>query len=244
MPNNTFLVALAAIAYRLALISTPALVEQEQHALATACPRGYRPAVGTLYDSWPKPGSVECDQFSGCQWAGMFAGLSPGGDTPSSCRAGAKFISGGSGTPKKCRWPESLVSEMRMGASTRTSRLQGRQLEVLIQGSAGTGSDSGTTDNKIIVNIGDYCANSDCDGCCKRNTGNYKYPLIDLEKWTAAPLLGYDAKSLRDINEVRYPAAKGMRPGAPESDVMPLCFKIIGNSDIEETIDKAVKKGE
>jgi hypothetical protein len=84
----------------------------------------------------------------------------------------------------------------------------------------------------VNVNVRDVCSDSDCDGCCKTNTGNKKWKLIDIEKWPASALLGFDPTPSRfDINNVNTPSAVGLRPGAPENSVMPLCYKILGSAD-------------
>jgi hypothetical protein len=71
-------------------------------------------------------------------------------------------------------------------------------------------------------------ADSDCGGCCSQNTGSGKWTLIDLEKWPASRLLGFDPNAPGfDINNVNTPSAGSSRPGAPSS-VMPLCFRDVG----------------
>jgi hypothetical protein len=81
----------------------------------------------------------------------------------------------------------------------------------------------------VAVNVVDQCANADCGGCCAKNTGNGRYPLIDLEKWPASKLLGFNPSAPGfDVNDLDLPPnSKGQRPGAPQS-VMPLCYKIVG----------------
>jgi hypothetical protein len=86
---------------------------------------------------------------------------------------------------------------------------------------------------KVQVNVVDTCSDSDCDGCCSRNSGNGAYKLIDIEKHPVAKLLNLDpAGSQFDGGSINYPTAKGLRPGAPESDVMPLCYRIIGQANL------------
>jgi hypothetical protein len=60
---------------------------------AGGCPAGWSVAVGTLYDSWPKPGTTECVAYSGCTYAGQVNSLSAGSAAP--CNAPAKWLSGG-----------------------------------------------------------------------------------------------------------------------------------------------------
>jgi hypothetical protein len=161
----------------------------------------------------------------------MFAGLDPEGSN-GQCKPGAKKLPIGS-EPAACRWPEDLVAKMRMAASTKNSKLFGKKLQVRIQGSS----------RQITVNVGDYCADSDCGGCCSKNTGRGKYELLDLEKWSASRLLRFDAATIKDISSVNYPTSEGLRPGAPESDVMPLCYRVIGTSNITQIIDEYIKSG-
>lgn len=188
--------------------------------LASGCPTGWSKAVGTVYDSWPKPGTKECIDYSGCEWAGLFNSIDAGPER-GPCKNGAKKLDGGNGDVK-CRFPESTVKSWRVAATwERDAALLGKQVQVLIEGQS-----------KIVtLNVLDTCSNSDCDGCCSSNTGNGKYKLIDIEKWGASALLGFNPSTPNfDINNVNYPNAKGKRPGAPESDVMPLCYKVVGTA--------------
>lgn len=44
----------------------------------------------------------------------------------------------------------------------------------------------------------------------------------------ASTLLGFDPTAATfDINNLDLPNAAGMRPGAPESSIMPLCYKVL-----------------
>jgi hypothetical protein len=82
--------------------------------------------------------------------------------------------------------------------------------------------------NKVVtVNIKDVCADTDCDGCCSKNTGNGKYKLIDIERWPASDLYGFSSD---DYNfESKLPnSLPNLRPGAPQSDVTPICYKVVG----------------
>lgn len=98
--------------------------------------------------------------------------------------------------------------------------LLGKTIEVMVQGR--------TNKPPIRVNVQDVCNDSDCNGCCRTNTGNGKYPLIDLKKWPAVDLLGFDPSSATfDINNVQKPTSVGLRLGAPEGSVMPLCYKVV-----------------
>ncbi|GLC60582.1 hypothetical protein PLESTB_001630300 [Pleodorina starrii] len=188
----------------------------------SGCPSGWSAAVGTIFDSWPKPGTVECVDYSGCTWAGMFSTLDGGSAAP--CRNGAQWLNGGNGN-FGCRFPESTVRNWNMAATYQLdSSLLGKKLQVMVEGKPTV---------TVTVNVKDVCSNSDCNGCCNRNTGNKKWKLIDIEKWPASALLGFNpTSSTFDINrDVKIPTAAGLRPGAPESDVMPLCYKILGSSD-------------
>ncbi len=91
----------------------------------------------------------------------------------------------------------------------------------------------GAPKRKVTVNVADVCNDDDCDGCCKENTGNKAWKLIDLEKWPASKLLGFKAQARGfDINELEdLPSNEdGQRPGAPEG-VIPLCYRDIGPAD-------------
>lgn len=91
------------------------------------------------------------------------------------------------------------------------------RIQVVVEGQPG---------RAVAVNVMDVCSDSDCNGCCSKNTGNGAYKLIDLEKWSAVALLGnFDpSRADFDINSVQKPAADGLRPGAP-GYVMPLCYR-------------------
>eukprot|EP00798_Chlamydomonas_sp_ICE-L_P023707 gene23707-9249_t len=190
------------------------------------CPSGWSPAVGTIYDSWPKPGTVECVDYSGCHWAGQFSTVTAG-PAKGPCAPGAKMLNGGTGVVE-CRWPEETVRSWSMASTySRDPSLLQKKLEVMVEGST----------KVVTVQVLDVCADSDCEGCCKSNTGDRKWKLIDLEKWAASELLGFDPSNPKfDVNNVGYPVSVGMRPGADESSVMPLCYKVVGSIDSLTTI--------
>lgn len=90
------------------------------------------------------------------------------------------------------------------------------------------GGPAGKTAN---VNIKDVCNDGDCSNCCRDNTGNKAWKLIDIEKAPGSALLGFSTSSPTfDINSVSYPTQKGLRPGAA-SGVMALCYKDLGAAD-------------
>jgi hypothetical protein len=151
----------------------------------------------------------------------MFSNISPGA-FKGPCQPGAQLLDGGNGEVA-CRWPESIVKKWSMAATwEKDSSLLNKQLEIMIQGS--------TDGRKAIVNVGDVCSDSDCGGCCSKNTGNGKYKLIDIEKWPASELLGFSTNSQNfDINNIQSPSHNGKRPGA-NSGVMALCYRVIGNA--------------
>lgn len=187
------------------------------------CPPGYQEAVGTYYVSWPNPGSKECVANSGCKWAGLFHHPKlTAGPPQGPCSPGAKLLDGGDGTVR-CRWPESVVSQWRLASTWENdSSLLNQQLEIFIQS---------TPQRKVLVNVGDVCSDADCDGCCSNNTGKGAYKLIDIEKFPVAQLLGISPTSLAfSDGTASYPTAEGLRPGAPESDVMPLCYRTLGQA--------------
>ncbi|KXZ41007.1 hypothetical protein GPECTOR_997g267 [Gonium pectorale] len=91
----------------------------------------------------------------------------------------------------------------------------------------------GSSSRTVTVNMIDVCSDSDCDGCCSKNTGNGAYKLIDLEKWPASQLLGFNPNADNfDINDVSKPTARNLRPGAPGDSVMALCYRDVGRCDV------------
>jgi hypothetical protein len=219
------------------LLSTPACAPLLKLLGGTGgCPPGWSVAVGTVYDSWPRPGSISCLEYSGCRWAGLFSTI-PGGPLstvqpvcdPSLCNTRvfegttyrAECLDGGNGDVA-CRWPESTVREWDVAATwERDASLLGSTIEVRVQG----------RDRTVRVNVQNVCADTDCSGCCSRNTANGAYKLIDLEKWSALELLqsfdssapGFDVTTLGSA----LPTSVGLRPGAPEGNVMPLCYRVV-----------------
>ncbi|WIA40619.1 hypothetical protein OEZ86_013955 [Tetradesmus obliquus] len=211
-------------------------IQAPQPPASGGCPAGWERAVGTLYDSWPKPGTTECVQYSGCRWAGLFSSISAGplfNGAP--CNANqclarnfmgmnyrAQCLNGGNGEVA-CRWPESAVRAWRMGATwDQRNQLLNGILDVMVEGVPG---------RVTRVNIQDVCNDNDCAGCCSRNTGNGAYPLIDIEKWAALDLLqNFDPNQPNfDINNVAKPTAGGRRPGVQDQNsVMPLCYRRVG----------------
>lgn len=118
-------------------------------ALDTAPPVVWRKANLTWYESYPDPGSAECLEYSGCDWAGQFAAL-----------------------PDKM--PESWVKANNIaavhGKDFATYKLKTLRLR------------QGT--KQIDVKVYDMCADTDCSGCCTKNSSTTGF-LIDLEKYTA-----------------------------------------------------------
>ena len=53
-------------------ISCSAVVPTPTPKTTAGCPTGWLPAAGTIYISWPKDNSKECQDYNGCQWAGVF----------------------------------------------------------------------------------------------------------------------------------------------------------------------------
>eukprot|EP00798_Chlamydomonas_sp_ICE-L_P026083 gene26083-11789_t len=134
-------------------------------------------------------------------------------------RRGAKMLDGGTGEVE-CRWPEKAVKSWSMAATyVRDKSLLNKKLEVMIEGNP---------KEVVTVQVLDVCADSDCDGCCPKATGERKWKLIDLEKWAASELLGFSTSSPNfDVNQLDYPVSVGKRPGAQEKSVMPLCYKVV-----------------
>jgi hypothetical protein len=110
---------------------------------------GWRNANLTWYTSYPEPGSEECTEYNGCEWAGQFAALDE----------------------KK---PESWVSANNI-AAVHGKDFDAYKLKTLRLRSG---------DRQIDVRVYDKCADSDCSGCCTRNSSETGF-LIDLESHTA-----------------------------------------------------------
>ncbi|GFR42458.1 hypothetical protein Agub_g3365 [Astrephomene gubernaculifera] len=184
------------------------------------CPDGWLPAVGTVYDSWPKPGSVTCVQYNRCERAGQFTAINDGDAPP--CKNGAQWLDGGDGV-MACRFPEATVKAWNLASTyDLDAALFGRQLEVMALGAL-----AGRT---VVVNVRDVCNDNECRGCCKHRTGNKAWKLINIEKWPASQLLGFDPTvSGFDVRRLKYPwVPLGLRAGAPEGSVMPLCYRDLG----------------
>jgi hypothetical protein len=201
----------------------------------SGCPEGWMPASGTLYSSWPKPGSQECVIYEGCKWAGMFSAIEAG-ENKKKCAKGAAFMSGGNGTKKACRFTPQTVKNMRMASTTVKDfkRLQGKTLEVMIEG---------ITNKTTTVTVRDNCNDADCRsdncgglyaGCCSKHSDNYKVTLLDLEANPASDLLGIDLTQ-EDVGgpfqQEKMPLwAQNFRPGLPScisgNFTMPLCYRI------------------
>lgn len=186
-----------------------------------------------MYDSWPKPGSHECIENSGCKWAGQFSEPSIAAG-PSSCTTSnqcatytdwrgnvnkAECLDGGSGKIA-CRWPDATVRSWQMAATwdQNTGGLLGKSVKVMVEGN---------TARTATVRVMDTCDDKDCGGCCSKNTANGRHRLLDLEKWSALDLLGnFDPNAPNfDINSVVTPAAGKKRPGAEAQ--MPLCYRVV-----------------
>jgi len=90
LPTGTLLLAAALCC----VIARPAAAKKIDY--KGNCFAGFTRAVGTIYDSWPKPGTTECIAYSGCRWAGQFASLDAG---PKSgpCKPPAQRLDGGDG---------------------------------------------------------------------------------------------------------------------------------------------------
>ena len=156
----------------------------------------------------------------------MFAQVDPGPcGGPCTVRADgtALRLNGGNGEVC-CRWPPAVVNSWNMSATwDQDQSLFGKKLEILVQGKPET---------KVIINVRDLCSDGDCENCCSTNSGAGKWKLIDIEKYPASQLLGFDFSSATfDINDVVYPTAQSTgyrRAGAPEDSVIPLCYKDLG----------------
>jgi hypothetical protein len=129
--------------------------------------------------------------------------------------------------PPCCRYPDSVVKGWSVAATfgprrPRSARfdLFNKTLAVMVEGAPAV---------NVTVRVIDKCADADCRGCCSRNTGRGRWRLIDIEKWPAAALLGFDPGAPGfDINSVDAPGNGGRRRGAPKG-VMPLCYRVLAD---------------
>jgi len=114
-------------------------------------------ANATNYTSYPDPGSEECIQFNGCEWAGYFAALEDQ-QTEQWVEAHniVAFFSAGD---DNAGYGTYALKRLRL-------RKNGAEIDVIVY---------------------DTCGDSDCDGCCTQNaTQNGYSTLIDLESYTYA----------------------------------------------------------
>ena len=123
-------------------------VAADEDELAAAAPGGWKKADLTNFTSYPDPGSDECENYNGCQWAGYFA-----------------FVNG----KKSKNWVKNhniiaVHSKHANQYKLKTLRLK-------------KGSD------QIDVKVYDMCADSDCNGCCTKNSKKTGF-LIDIESYT------------------------------------------------------------
>eukprot|EP00775_Hariotina_reticulata_P006752 gene6752-6972_t len=196
----------------------------------STCPRGWLPAVGVLFDSWPQNGTEECVAHEGCKYAGMFetviAGDCSGKSFPCKTFRGkrAQRMPGPDGSrPDCCRWPAEVIQEWNVASTySKDNSLQGKRLEVAIDprasnpGASIAGSNGGAIGATVKVEVLDTCSSSGC----KRLSGNKKWKMINLEKNPGSKLLNFEFSSNPDfdINSISYPSAVGLRPGAPEQE--------------------------
>lgn len=203
------------------------------------CPAGWKPANGTLYSSWPAAGTVECVDYEGCKWAGMFAGLDPEG-SGGQCAPGAVKMEGGNGGGKMCRFPPDKVRELRVLSVNKTQfkTLQNKKVEMFIEGRPNI---------KTTGTIRDYCSDKDCTddscngryrGCCSKHSDNGRYQLLDMEVNVAQDLFRGTGLDLTKADvggpfqTKQMPAwARNMRPGLPEcvggTNTIPLCYRMV-----------------
>jgi hypothetical protein len=183
-----------------------------------SCPYGWKMASGTIYDSWPKPGSVECIDYSGCEWAGQFSTLDSGSEQ-CCCKNGAQWLDGGDGV-MKCRLPPTIVRKKRVIATYDLDNvLLNKKIQIRIAG----------TNKYVTGNVLDVCNDDDCDGCCKANSSNKRYKLLDVEAQLASLLLGLDYTDPNfDVNNLDTPSNKRYKANP---NTIPLCYKVIGKAD-------------
>jgi hypothetical protein len=142
-----------------------------------------------------------------------------GGAGECCCLNGAGWLDGGNGD-FACRFPPSKVKAMRVAATYDLDpSLLGKKLRVRVAGRP----------TAVTVNVLDVCNDSDCDDCCKINSSNGRYKLLDLEAQVACSLFGlnYDDPDF-DVNNLDLP--QNFRPYAKRNTI-PLCYRVIGQAD-------------
>ncbi|AGE55716.1 hypothetical protein ATCVMN08101_662R [Acanthocystis turfacea Chlorella virus MN0810.1] len=131
------------------------------------CPSGgWKDAWGSVYTSYPAPGSKEYDEYSGGKYLGLFA-----------------YING----KKSEDWVKSnniasvFNSKNGRNESEMKKNYAGKDIWVRNKKNG----------NCMKVKIVDTCGDGDCKGCCTRNANKSKSGmLIDLEKYTAKKFYG------------------------------------------------------
>ena len=119
----------------------------DEEEIEAAAP-GWKKADLTNFTSYPDPGSDECENYNGCQWAGYFA-----------------FVNG----KKSKNWVKNHNIVAVHSKHANKYKLKTLRLK--------KGSD------QIDVKVYDMCADSDCNGCCTKNSKKTGF-LIDIESFT------------------------------------------------------------
>lgn len=109
----------------------------------------WRSANLTNFTSYPEPGSEECEDFNGCEWAGRFA-----------------FVDG--------QQSEAWVMQHNIAAVHSNDADQYALKTLRLR----------SDDRRIDVTVYDLCSDSDCGGCCTRNSAETGF-LVDIESYTA-----------------------------------------------------------
>jgi hypothetical protein len=131
------------------------------------CPSsGWQDAWGSVYTSYPKPGSKEWDEYSGGKYLGLFA-----------------YLKG----KQSEDWVKSnniaAVFNSRNGRNDAEMRKNYAGKDIWVRNIK--------NGNCMKVKIVDTCGDGDCRGCCTRNANKSKSGmLIDLEKYTAKKFYG------------------------------------------------------
>lgn len=143
------------------------------------CPSGMKAGSGTIFMSWPHAtkNRKECIDYSGCKWAGLFSSV--WANDGSRCRSPAEMLFNPLGQEKKCRFPKNVVRRWKVAATwSRRKDILNKKIRVWVQEGR-----SGSVPGRYLgeFNVVDTCGDDDCGGCCRSNTADGKYPLIDME---------------------------------------------------------------
>ena len=164
--------------------------------------RGWRRATATYFTSYPAcchnsdVDQTECTEYSGCRWAGQFAGL--GTKSESWVRANNIVAFYTAPESRNRKVPGHLLRrDCTPGRTPACPPLaQTRCMPMLLQEWAKKWNGrklrlrNPANGRALNVLVADTCADSDCSGCCSRNAWRGGGTLIDLEFNTARRFWG------------------------------------------------------